>query len=41
MMMIFEQDSREAAGSLVSNSPYLGAGFYEDHPLYEFDNQVG
>ena len=36
MMMIFERDSREAAESFVEESPYLRAGLYEDHRLYEY-----
>jgi uncharacterized protein YciI len=41
MMMVFEHDSREAAESFVSESPYLQAGLYEDHRLYEYINEVG
>jgi uncharacterized protein YciI len=41
MMMIFEQDSREAAESFVRDSPYLQADLYEDHRLYEYANEVG
>jgi uncharacterized protein YciI len=41
MMMVFEADDRSAAEALVANSPYLRAGLYERHDLYEFDNEVG
>ena len=41
MMIIFEHDSREAAESFVSDSPYLKADLYEDHGLYEYLNEVG
>lgn len=41
MMMIFEDESREAAESFVSESPFLKADLYEDHRLYEYDNEVG
>lgn len=41
MMMVFEHDSLEHAQSLVANSPYLAAGLYEDHRLYEFDDEIG
>ena len=41
MMMIFEHGSRGAAEALVEDSPYLKAGLYEDHRLYEFANEVG
>jgi uncharacterized protein YciI len=41
MMMIFEVEDRAAAEALVKNSPYLIAGLYEDHRLYEFQNEVG
>jgi uncharacterized protein YciI len=36
MMMIFEEDSREAAASFVAESPYLKAGLYENHALYDY-----
>jgi uncharacterized protein YciI len=39
--MVFEADDRSAAEALVANSPYLRAGLYERHDLYEFDNEVG
>ena len=41
MMMIFEHESREAAEAFVRDSPYLEAGLYEDHRLFEYDNEVG
>jgi uncharacterized protein YciI len=41
MMMIFEHDSRESAESFVKESPYLQAGLYEDHRLYEYANEAG
>ena len=41
MMMVFEEDGREAAEAFVSGSPYLQADLYEDHRLYEYDNEVG
>lgn len=41
MMMIFNVDNRAAAEALVENSPYLKAGLYEDHRLYEFRDEIG
>jgi uncharacterized protein YciI len=41
MMMVFEVENRAAAEALVANSPYLTAGLYEDHRLYEYVNEVG
>lgn len=41
MMMIFEHDSREGAEGFVRDSPYLRAGLYRDHSLYEYANEVG
>ena len=41
MMMIFEVEDRAAAEALVETSPYLKAGLYEDHKLYEYQNEVG
>jgi uncharacterized protein YciI len=41
MMMVFEVEDRAAAEALVAGSPYLTAGLYEDHRLYEFMNEVG
>jgi len=41
MLMIFEDESREAAEGFVKDSPYLKGGFYEDHRLYEYADEVG
>jgi uncharacterized protein YciI len=41
MMMIFEHDSRDAAEAFVRAGPYLQADLYEDHRLYDYDNEVG
>ena len=41
MMMIFEVADREAAEAFVNDSPYLVAGLYEDHRLYEYQSEVG
>lgn len=41
MMMIFEVEDRAAAEALVANSPYLKAGLYETHSLYEYVNEIG
>ena len=41
MLMIFEADDRAAAEALVENSPYLRAGLYEQHHLYEYRNEAG
>lgn len=41
MMMIFEDQSREAAERFVATSPYLEADLYEEHALYEYDKEVG
>ena len=41
MMMLFEVENRAAAEALVENSPYLKAGLYEDHHLYEYRDEVG
>jgi uncharacterized protein YciI len=41
MMLVFEQDSRDAAEAFVRDSPYLKADLYEDHRLYEYANEVG
>ena len=32
---------RAAAEALVESSPYLKAGLYEDHRLYEYQDEVG
>ena len=41
MMMIFEAADRSAAEALVSNSPFLRAGLYDEHRLLEYQNEVG
>ena len=41
MMLVFEHDSLDDAASFVRSSPYLGAGLYEDHRLYEFTDWIG
>jgi hypothetical protein len=41
MMMIFEADDRAAAEALVASSPYLRAGLYKRHDLFEYQNEVG
>jgi uncharacterized protein YciI len=41
MMMIFDVADRAAAEAFVMGSPYLAAGLYEDHRLYEFRTEVG
>lgn len=41
MMMIFEVEDRSAAEALIKESPYLNAGLYEIHHLYEYLNEVG
>ena len=41
MMMIFDVADRTAAEAFVKGSPYLNAGLYEDHRLYEYQNEVG
>ena len=41
MMMAFEADHRADAEALVANSPYLRAGLYEQHDLFEFQDEVG
>jgi hypothetical protein len=41
MMMMFEVEDRAAAEALVESSPYLKAGLYEDHRLYEYQDEVG
>lgn len=41
MMMIFEVADRAAAEAFVKTSPYLDAGLYEDHRLYEYRSEVG
>ncbi|HET7577279.1 MAG TPA: YciI family protein [Sphingomicrobium sp.] len=41
MMMIFEDESREAAETFVKTSPYVQAGLIEDFQLYEYATEVG
>ncbi|HEX6785375.1 MAG TPA: YciI family protein [Sphingomicrobium sp.] len=41
MMMIFEADDRSAAEALVGNSPYQRAGLYQEHRLFEYQNEIG
>jgi uncharacterized protein YciI len=41
MMMIFEAEDRAAAEALVADSPYLRAGLYDRHDLFEYQNEVG
>lgn len=41
MMMIFEHDNLEAAEAFVRDSPYLLAELYEDHHLYQYDDELG
>jgi uncharacterized protein YciI len=41
MMMMFEVNDWATAQALIKNSPYLKAGLYEDHRLYEYQNEVG
>ena len=40
MMMIFEIEDRAAAETFVKSSPYLEAGLYQDHRLYEYQSEV-
>jgi uncharacterized protein YciI len=40
-MLIFEANNRAAAESFVAESPYLKAGLYERHQLYEYRNEAG
>jgi hypothetical protein len=41
MMMIFDVPDRAAAEAFVNTSPYLDAGLYEDHRLYEYRTEIG
>jgi hypothetical protein len=41
MMMMFEVEDRQRAEALVAGSPYLNAGLYETHHLFEFRDEVG
>jgi hypothetical protein len=41
VMMMFEDESREAAEKFALTSPYIQGGLLEDHRLFEYDNEVG
>lgn len=41
MLMVFEAKTRAAAEALVAGSPYLKAGLYERHDLFEYSNEIG
>jgi uncharacterized protein YciI len=41
MLMIFEDEDRASAEAFVADSPYLKSGLYEDHRLYEYQDEVG
>jgi len=41
MLLIFEAGDRSAAEALVESSPYLRAGLYDRHQLYEYRNEAG
>lgn len=41
MMMVFEAKDRPAAETLVAQSPFLKAGLYREHHLFEYQNEVG
>jgi len=41
MMMIFDVADRSAADELVKNSPFLKAGLYEQHHLFEYQDEIG
>ena len=41
MMMIFDVENRGAAEALVAHSPFLEAGLYEQHHLFEYLDEVG
>jgi uncharacterized protein YciI len=41
MLMVFEADDRNAAEALVNDSPFLRAGLYREHHLFEFHNEIG
>jgi uncharacterized protein YciI len=41
MMMIFDVPGWAEAKTFVAGSPYLDAGLYEDHRLYEYQSEVG
>jgi uncharacterized protein YciI len=41
MMMVFEAGDRSAAEALVADSPFLRAGLYEEHHLFEYQDEIG
>jgi uncharacterized protein YciI len=41
MIMIFDAEDRAAAGAFVAGSPYLKAGLYERHDLYDYLSEIG
>jgi uncharacterized protein YciI len=41
MMMIFEEENREAAEVFANGSPYLKAGLFEEVRLYEYSDEIG
>jgi uncharacterized protein YciI len=41
MMMIFEVEDWDKARTFVAGSPYLEAGLYEEHHLFEYMSEVG
>jgi len=41
MMMIFDASDRAAAEALVADSPFLKAGLYAQHHLFEYVDEVG
>ena len=41
MMMVFDIEDRAKAESFVATSPFLKAGVYDRHHLYEYRNEGG
>ena len=41
MMLMFEDESREAAEVFVKASPYIQAHLFKDYILYEYIDEVG
>lgn len=41
VMMMFENENREAAEKFARTSPYIRAGLVHDWQLYEYDNEIG
>ena len=41
MMMVFEADTMEAAEALAEQSPFMRAGLYDRHEIFEYQNEVG